>query len=284
MSGNPMRGGARKGILLVVDVGNTNTVFGLYEQQELKADFRVETRRNRTGDEYYAMLDPLVRRAGYSLSTITGVIAGSVVPRALYPIASLSRALTGADPIVVDHRMETGIKLLYHRPEEMGADRVIDAAYAYRKFGASIVVDFGTATTFDLVNDDGVYLGGCIVPGITISMDALFTNASRLPSIEVSRPDHAIGRSTEEAMRSGVYYGYVSMVDGLVDRLRAEAGLQGMVLATGGLAKLISHDSKRVDRVLPNLTLDGLAMLYRMSQGLPPGVEREASLRPGGPP
>jgi type III pantothenate kinase len=259
----------------VVDVGNTNTVFGLFEDDALVADFRVETRRNRTGDEYYAMMEPLIRRAGFPLSGVGAVVVGSVVPRALYPLEQLSIMVTGRKPVVVDHRMETGLKLLYHRPEEMGADRVIDAAYAYRRFGASIVVDFGTATTFDVVNAAGEYLGGCIVPGISISMDALFAYASRLPSVEVSRPDHAIGRSTEEAMRSGVYYGYVAMVDGLVDRLRQEAGITGTVLATGGLARLIARDSKRIDAVLPNLTLDGMLMLYRMSLGLPPGVERE---------
>lgn len=257
------------GLLLVADVGNTNTVFGIFSESELVADFRVETRRNRTSDEYYAMLEPLVRRCGYTLSNVVAVVVSTVVPPSLYPLDKLSRFLTGSAPTMVDHRMDVGVRLRYHRPEEMGADRLVNAAYAYRNYGAAIIVDFGTATTFDVVNPEGVYLGGCITPGIRISMDALFACAARLPRIEVARPDHAIGRSTEDAMRSGVYYGYVAMVDGLVVRLKESAGFDATVVATGGLARLISRDSKGIDLVEPNLTLLSLAHLHRKTQEAP---------------
>jgi len=249
-------------LLLVIDVGNTNTVFGLYEECSLVADFRVETRRNRTGDEYYTLLEPLIRRSGYVLGDVKAIVVSSVVPRSVYPLSRMSRAITGEDPVTVDHAMDVGLKLKYHRPEEMGADRLVNAATAYRRFGGCVVVDFGTATTFDVVSSEGVYLGGCITPGVSISMDALFAYASRLPTVEVSRPERAIGRSTEEAMQSGVYFGYVAMVDGLVERLRNEAGMIGEVVATGGLAKLIARDSSTISKVEPNLTLEGLAMLY----------------------
>lgn len=250
-------------LLLVVDIGNTNSVFGLYTGDELVADFRVETRRNRTADEYYVLLEPLLQRAGYGLNQVSDMVLSTVVPPSVFPMNKFGEAVMGRRPVVVDHRMDVGLKLLYHRPEEMGADRIVNTVYAYRKYGGAIVVDFGTATTFDVVNAQGEYLGGCITPGIRISMDALFTFASRLPRIEVRRPDRTIGRSTEDAMRSGVYFGYVEMVDGLARRLQESAGLKLTVVATGGLAKLIAKDSKTIDAVEPNLTLDSLAMLYR---------------------
>lgn len=253
-------------LLLVVDVGNTNSTFGLFEGESLVADFRVETRRNRTSDEYYTLMEPLIRRCGYSLSGLSDVIISSVVPRARYPLSRMSRMLVGRDPVEVDHRMDLGLTLRYLRPEEMGADRLVNAAYAWRKWGAAVVVDFGTATTFDVVSDKGEYLGGVITPGITISMDALFDYASRLPTVEVARPAHAIGRSTEEAMQSGVYFGYVAMVDGLARRILDEAGMEAQVVATGGLAKLIAGDSRMITVVEPNLALEGLAMIYRMVQ------------------
>jgi len=254
----------RNDLMLVIDVGNTNTVFGVFCQGKLSADFRVETRRNRTEDEYYALLDPMFRRAGFSLDKVCEVVVASVVPPTSYPITKLAGILTGKPPLHVDHKLDLGLKLLYHRPQEMGADRLVDAFYAWKKYGASIVVDFGTATTFDVVSSKGEYVGGCITPGIRISMDALFTYASRLPRIEVERPANIIGRSTEEAMQSGVYFGYVAMVDGLVRRLEDSAGFSPTVIATGGLAGLIAADSTTITVVEPNLTLLGLEMIFRL--------------------
>ncbi len=251
----------RSELLLAIDVGNTNTQFGLLRGEQLVADFRMESRRHRTFDEYWAMMDPLVRRQGLSWDQISQVVISCVVPPALRPLMELARQATGREALVVDHRLHTGLTLRYHRPEEMGADRVVNAAYAYHRWGACIVVDFGTATTLDVVNQAGEYLGGCIVPGVNISMDALFMHASRLPRIEVERPEHVIGRSTEEAMRSGVYFGYVSMVDGLVERMREEAGIVGSVIATGGLASRIRGDSRTVNEVLTELPLVGMAWL-----------------------
>lgn len=254
-------------LLLVVDIGNTNTVFGVFSGDSLVADYRIETRRNRTADEYYAVLEPLLRRGGYMLSMVDDIVLSTVVPPSIFPMTRFSRSVIGRPPVVIDHRVDVGLKLLYHRPEEMGADRVVNAVYAFRRHGASIVVDFGTATTFDVVNGAGEYLGGCITPGISISMDALFNYASRLPRIEVARPERVIGRSTEDAMRSGVYFGYVAMVDGLTRRLRDSAGLEMTVVATGGLAALIAKDSESIDVVEPNLTLNSLAMLYGEQRG-----------------
>ncbi len=253
-------------LLLVVDIGNTNSVFGVFSEDVLVADYRIETRRNRTADEFYALLEPLIRRSGYMLSMIRDIVLSTVVPPSIFPMTKFAESVLGRPPVVIDHRVDVGLKLLYHRPEEMGADRVVNSVYAYRKHGASIVVDFGTATTFDVVSDKGEYLGGCITPGIRISMDALFNYASRLPRIEVGRPERAIGRSTEDAMRSGVYFGYVEMVDGLTRRLKESAGIEMTVVATGGLAKLIAKDSTSIDVVEPNLTLNSLAMLYGEQQ------------------
>ncbi len=254
-------------LLLVVDIGNTNTVFGVFSGDSLVADFRIETRRNRTADEFYAVLEPLLRRSGYMLSMVGDIVMSTVVPPSVFPMTRFAQSVIGRAPVVIDHQVDVGLKLLYHRPEEMGADRVVNSVYAYRHHGASIVVDFGTATTFDVVNGAGEYLGGCITPGIRISMDALFNYASRLPRIEVARPEHVIGRSTEDAMRSGVYFGYVAMVDGLTRRLQESAGLKMTVVATGGLAGLIARDSESIDVVEPNLTLNSLAMLYGEQRG-----------------
>ena len=187
-------------LLLVIDVGNTNTVFGLYEEDSLVADFRVETRRNRTGDEYYTLLEPLIRRSGYVLGDVKEVVVSSVVPRSFYPLSRMSRAITGKDPVTVDHVMDVGLTLKIHRPEEMGADRLVNAAAAYRQYGGCVVVDFGTATTFDVVSGGGEYLGGCITPGVSISTDALSAYASSLPSIARIRL-----RSALDAMWSGCF-------------------------------------------------------------------------------
>jgi len=211
-------------------------------------------------------MEPLFRREGLSWNEVTEVVISCVVPPAREPLCQLARKATGAEPLVIDHTTDTGLTLLYHRPEEMGADRLVNAAYAFHRWGECIVVDFGTATTLDVVNAKGQYLGGCIVPGVSISMDALFSHASRLPRIDVRRPDHVIGRSTEEAMLSGVYFGYVSMVDGLVSRMREEAKIEGKVIATGGLAGRIRGDSTTVDEVMPELPLLGMAWLAARRQ------------------
>lgn len=252
-------------VILAIDVGNTNTEMGLVAGGAVLASFRLETRRNRTYDEYRVFLGTALRLEGLEELKPERVVVSSVVPPALLSLRRLALGLTGSEPLVVDHRMRTGLKLKYHRPEEMGADRIVNAAYCYKHFGECIVVDFGTATTFDVVNINGEYLGGTISPGINISMDALFHNASRLPRVDVSRPERVVGRTTEEAMRSGVYFGYVSMVDGMVRRIREETGIGGPCLATGGLAGLIAGDSHEIDREIPDLALLGLAWLYDLN-------------------
>ena len=252
-----------KSLLLAVDVGNTNVHFGLFQGPELVADFRMETRKHRTSEEYLAFLDPLIRRAGLAMNDIEHSIVSCVVPPAMKAMREVGMLLTGEKPVFVDHEFDTGIDVLYVDPREMGPDRLVNAAYACRQWGDSIVVDFGTATTFDVVTAKGQYAGGCITPGIRVSMDALFTRASRLPRVEVSRPERTIGRSTQEAMLSGVYFGYVSMVDGLVSRLTRESGFEKpTVVATGGLAPLIAEDSRSIQRVEKEISLHGLKHLY----------------------
>jgi type III pantothenate kinase len=253
--------------LLVADVGNTNVVFGIFRDHRLEASIRVETRRDRTAEEYHAMIVPLLQYRNIPWDQFGDFLISSVVPPAQRALSELGQILLGKAPRFVTSDMDVGVELRYHRPQEMGADRIVNAGYSYHRWKGCIVVDFGTATTFDVLSPDGAYLGGCIVPGVRISMEALFTRASRLPRIDVVRPDRAIGRSTEEAMQSGVYFGYVALVDGIVERIFAEAGFRGPVIATGGLASLVATDSKAIEIVEPDLALLGLEWLHQRQKG-----------------
>ncbi len=246
--------------LLVADVGNTNVVFGVFRDHRLEASIRVETRRDRTAEEYQATIVPLLQYRNIPWDQFGDFLISSVVPPAQRALSELGLILLGKAPRFVTSDMEAGVELRYHQPREMGADRIVNAGYCYHRWKGCIVVDFGTATTFDV-------LSPCIVPGVRISMEALFTRASRLPRIDVVRPDRAIGRSTEEAMQSGVYFGYVALVDGIVERVFAEAGFRGPVIATGGLASLVAGDSKAIEIVEPDLALLGLQWLYQRQRG-----------------
>jgi type III pantothenate kinase len=252
-------------MLLVVDVGNTNTVLGLYEGKELLHDFRIESSKGRTVDEYHVLILSLIRLAGVDPEKVDASIVASVVPALSDPIATALRRAFGHRALVVGPGIKTGMPILYENPREVGADRIVNAIAAYERVQTGqgcIVVDFGTATTFDCVSNKGEYLGGVIAPGMQISAEALFTRAAKLPRTEIVKPPRAVGRNTVHSMQSGIVFGYVGLVDGLVVRLKAELGYPCRVIATGGLASLIAPESESIEDTEPNLTLEGLRILY----------------------
>jgi type III pantothenate kinase len=250
-------------MLLVVDVGNTHTVLGLYEGERLVHDFRIETSKGRTSDEYHVLLLNLLALAGIERSDVRASILASVVPSFNdIVIEAIDRAFDH-EIMVVGPGIKTGMPVLYENPREVGADRIVNAVAAYERFnGAAIVVDFGTATTFDCISDKGEYLGGAISPGMQISASALFAHAAKLPRSEIARPPRAIGRNTVHSMQAGIVFGYVGLVDGLVRRLAAEMDTEVSVIATGGLARLIEPDSETIQEVDEYLTLEGLRLIY----------------------
>jgi type III pantothenate kinase len=250
-------------MLLVVDVGNTNIVYGLFAGAELVHQFRVESGRGRTSDEYAVVLRELLAMRGVAPSSVDAAIIASVVPSLTEPMIDLVRTGFGREPMVVGPGIRTGMAILYENPREVGADRIVNAVAAFERFKAGlIVVDFGTATTFDCVTPKGEYLGGVIAPGIQISADALFSRAARLPRVEIAKPPKVVGRNTLHSMQSGIVYGYVGLVDGLVERLKEELAYPCSVIATGGLARLIAPLSKTIEEVDDILTLVGLRILH----------------------
>lgn len=250
-------------MLLAIDVGNTNIVYGLFEGEALLHQFRVETGRGRTSDEYTVVLRQLLAMAGVAEGVVDAVILASVVPALTEPMMELARRGFARDAVVVGPGLRTGMSILYENPREVGADRIVNAVAAYERVkGGLIVVDFGTATTFDCVTPKGEYLGGVIAPGMQISADALFSRAAKLPRVEIAKPPKVVGRNTVHSMQSGILYGYVGLVDGLVERLRAELDYPCEILATGGLATRIAPLSKTIDTVDDDLTLRGLRILY----------------------
>lgn len=259
-------------LLLAVDVGNTNVVLGIYDLTQgpdapLICSWRLATSRERTVDEYGLSALALMRHQGIEAKQIKHVAISCVVPP-LHPVLmSLSKAYFGVDAFYVEPGVKTGVKVLIDNPAELGADRLVNAVAGIEKFGAPlIVVDFGTATTFDVINAKKEYLGGLICPGLKISADALFQRASRLPRVEIAEPERLVGRNTVQAMQSGIFYGYVGMVDGILDRLRSECP-EAKVAATGGLARVIAPHTKHIKHIAQDLTLDGLRILWFRNQG-----------------
>ena len=250
-------------MLLVVDVGNTNTVLGLYDGERLVHDFRIETSQGRTSDEYHVLLLNLLQLAGVERSDVRASILASVVPPLNDTVIDAVDRAFDHEIMLVGPGIKTGMPVLAENPREVGADRIVNSVAAYERVqGAAIVVDFGTATTFDCISDKGEYLGGAIAPGMEISANALFASAAKLPRSEIARPPRAIGRNTVHSMQSGIVFGYVGLVDGLVRRLAAEMDTEVTVIATGGLATLIEPDSETIDEVDEFLTLEGLRLIY----------------------
>jgi type III pantothenate kinase len=250
-------------VLLAINVNNTHTLVGVYDGDRLAVHWRLRTDPARTVDEYGVLLRGLFAEWGQPQPDISGIILSSVVPQLNDRVEQVCRRFFGQLPLVVGPGIRTGVPILYDNPKEVGADRIGNTVAAYeRTRGATIVVDFGTATTFDYVTARGEYLGGIIVPGVGISLDALIARTAKLPRVELVRPPKVIGRTTVHAIQSGVFFGYAALVDGLVARIREENDAQARVLATGGLAELIAPMTSTIEAVDEFLTLDGLRIIY----------------------
>ncbi|HEX7252798.1 MAG TPA: type III pantothenate kinase [Thermoanaerobaculia bacterium] len=257
---------ASTGSLLAVDVGNTNTVLGLYEGGKLVRHWRLTTRRDATSDEIVLSVEGLLGRE--RKGPVPEVIVACVVPSLGFPLRQAFRQMFGQDPLFVEPGIKTGMPILYEVPQEVGADRIVNAVAAHARVGGPcIVVDFGTATTFDVVTARGEYAGGVIVPGIAISAEALFEKAARLWRVEIRRPERVVGRTTAASIQSGLYFGYLSLVEGVIDRISREIGGTPRVIATGGLAELFGSGSQRIEEVDPLLTLTGLALIHERNRG-----------------
>lgn len=254
-------------MLFVLDVGNTNTVLGVFEQDELKHEWRIKTDRYKTGDEFGVLIKSLFDHKGLTFSAIHGVIISSVVPPIMYALEEMCHIYFRLEPFIVGRETaRSTLKMSYPNPREIGADRIVNAVGGINAYGAPlIIIDFGTATTFCYINEQEEYVGGIISPGINISMEALYSKASKLPKIEIQAPSNVVGTSTVEAMQSGVYYGYVAQVDGIVTRIKQQMNGNPKVIATGGLAALIGDASECIDHVDTYLTLKGLNLIYRMN-------------------
>jgi len=249
-------------MLLVIDAGNTNIVFAVREGEQWRGTWRIRTDAQRTSDEYAVWLLALLAHARLKPSDITGAVIGTVVPAALYHLRRLCRDWFAVEPLIARAHLDWGFAIKVDNPDEVGADRLLNALAAQHRFGGPlVVVDFGTATTFDVVDADGAYLGGVIAPGINLSIEALHQAAARLPRIGIGRPQAVIGRNTVAAMQAGVYWGYVGLVEGIVARISGEYGAPLRCVATGGLAPLFSGGTTVIQHIEPDLTLDGLRML-----------------------
>ncbi len=250
-------------MLLVIDIGNSNTSLGVFDGEKLVVHWRLTTARERTLDEWGVHTRNLFSLAGLDFKSINAIAIASVVPPLNFTLKRMAETYFDLSPLFIDHTIDTGLPILYQPPVDVGADRIVDAVAAIQKYGAPcIVVDFGTATTFDAVDSEGRYLGGVITPGITISSDALFTRTAKLPRVEITRPQKVIGSTTVESMQSGLYHGYVGLVDGILRKMIGELGGAPKVVATGGLAPLIARRSEFIQTVDETLTLEGLRLVY----------------------
>ena len=254
-------------MLLAVDVGNTNIVLGVYKGRELKVSWRISTNKEQTGDEYGIIFKNLFAQAGIDDSLLTGMIVSSVVPPLMFSLEEMAKRYFHLDPLVVGPGMKTGLNIKIDNPREVGADRIVNAVAGIELYGGPlIIVDFGTATTFDAISKSGEYLGGAIAPGISISTEALFQRAAKLPRVELVKPKRIIGRDTISSMQSGIIYGFIGQVDGIVKRMMQEFPEKPKVVATGGLAALLAADSETLEIVNPLLTLEGLLIIYERNR------------------
>lgn len=250
-------------MLFALDIGNTNIVMGVYQGNVLKYHWRISTDTNKTSDELGVLLKQLFEYKGASLEDVNSVIISSVVPTIMSAMEIMCTEYIKVKPLIIGPGIKTGLVIKFDNPKEVGADRIVNAVAAIEKYGAPvIIVDFGTATTFDAISAEGYYLGGAITPGIGISMDALFSKAAKLPRVELQKPDSVIGKSTVKGMQSGIVYGYIGQVDGIVGRMKKELGGAPVAIATGGLAGFIASHCETINYIDPFLTVEGLKVIY----------------------
>lgn len=254
-------------MLLVIDIGNTNTVLGVFQDKELIGHWRLETKPRQTADEYGILSRSLFALAGIESSKIDDIVIASVVPPLNAVLEQMAVTYYHLKPLFVEPGIKTGIAVLYEPPTDVGADRIVNAVAAYEKYGGpAIVVDFGTAATFDAISLKGEYLGGIIAPGPGIAAEALFSRTARLPKVEIRAPAKLIGTSTIGSIQSGLYYGYIGLVDGILERMIVELGQKTVVIATGGHSSLIGSATRRIQHIDPHLTLEGLRLIYERNR------------------
>jgi type III pantothenate kinase len=254
-------------MLMTIDIGNTNITLGLYDGKELGPRWRLATAFDHMPDEYGLQLLGLIEHAGHTAASVDGICLASVVPPITSKIIEACRRYLNREPLVVDAGVKTGVRVRYEDPRAVGADRIVDAVAVVHLYGVpACVVDFGTATTFDAISKNGDYLGGAIAPGISIAADALYQRTAKLPRVDLQKPPSVIGRNTVHSMQSGLLYGYVGLVEGMVARFRQELGANMKVIATGGLADIVAPETEAIQIVAPWLTLDGLQMIWEMNK------------------
>jgi type III pantothenate kinase len=255
-------------MLLAIDIGNTNIVFGLYDGNDLIGHWRISTDHAKMPDEYGLLFMSMLAHKGFDVAAIDGICMSSVVPPLTEILQEMLDEYVGAETLVVGGGVKTGVDIRYESPRDVGADRVVNAAAAQRFYGGpACVVDFGTGTTFDALSAKGEYLGGAIAPGIRVAAEALFQRTAKLPRIDLQRPPQAIGKNTPDAMRSGILFGYVALVEGMIARFRLELGPTMKTIATGGLARVIAQETTVIQHIDPWLTLKGLRIIYDLNRG-----------------
>ncbi len=254
-------------MLLVIDAGNTNVVIAVFDGEKLIARWRLSTDQKRTFDEYSAILSLLFKNDNISFSDIKSVVISNVVPQTAYTFDQLSKIYFNCDPFVVgDKKLKLGLNILIDNPKEVGSDRLVNAIAAHKKFASDcIIIDFGTATNFDVVNAKGDYIGGVLAPGVNLSLESLYKAAAKLPQVSIRKPENIIGKSTITAMQSGIYWGYIAMIEGLIEKIKVEFSPCAKVIATGGLASLFSDGTKKIEIVEPDLTIYGIKYVHDMN-------------------